>query len=514
MAPELPNLPNRRRNRATNFFGGGQRGLSPIIRPGRTNRFVRPATPRIAAPQTIQSQPQRGSRDQTNIQSGSPTRFGKANGIDYLNFFGSKKNTKILKKAIVRLKDLLVEGFKVAKGLRASIANIVEQLKGFGGKAAKGFGILGIIAAIVAAVGALFGPQIRATYDWVVEKGGQILTWIQGAAENFKAIWNTISDLAGRLSFGLIQIPQFEGPDAPMIEDDLGSESNISEPSALSGIGNFLNLGNIGSVFNNQNRSTSAESSSGSTAAPASAPSGGSRTQSQVAQTLVSEFKEQGLSSEGAKLATAEIGRENSLNRDLILGSHMDGPNRAYGAVSWQGGREKVLFDELEKRGIQPTAEGLANSGDEGIRANAAAMIREIQNRGHSELLGLLKKQNLTDDDRQRVRYLMKNQYFIYNKKIPLSRSEEWYNRIDNFGLQSAAPRVVPPAQRTARANITSIVLPASQQVASAPSRPQQVINPSASTSSGTSPTIAFYDPSNADSFSSLSSKMTYNIVG
>lgn len=512
MAPELPNLPNRRRNRATNFFGGGQRGLSPIIRPGRTNRFVRPATPRIAAPQTIQSQPQRGSRDQTNIQSGSPTRFGKANGIDYLNFFGSKKNTKILKKAIVRLKDLLVEGFKVAKGLRASIANIVEQLKGFGGKAAKGFGILGIVAAIVAAIGALFGPQIKATYDWVVEKGGEILTWIQGAAENFKAIWNTISDLASKVSFGLIQIPQFEGLDAPMIEDDLGSESNISEPSALSGIGNFLNLGNIGNVFNNQNRSTSAESSSGSTAPPA--PSGGSRTQSQVAQTLVSEFKDQGLSSEGAKLATAEIGRENSLNRDLILGSHMDGPNRAYGAISWQGGREKVLFDELERRGIQPTAEGLANSGDEGIRANAAAMIREIQSRGHSELLGLLKKQNLTDDDRQRVRYLMKNQYFIYNNKIPLSRSEEWYNRIDNFGLQSAAPRVVPPAQRTARANITSIVLPAQQQVASVPSRPQQVINPSASTSSGTSPTIAFYDPSNADSFSSLSSKMTYNIVG
>ena len=493
MAPELPNLPNNRRNRATNFFGGNQRGLSPIVRPNRVNRSVRPAASRSAVPEVV--------------QSGSPTRFGKANGIDYLNFFGSKKNTKILKKAIVRLKDLLVEGFKVAKGLRASIANIVEQLKGFGGKAAKGFGILGIIAAIVAAVGALFGPQIKATYDWVVEKGSEILTWIQGAAENFKAIWNTISDLAGKVSFGLIQIPQFEGQNAPMIEDDLGNDSNISEPSGLSGFGNFLNLGNLFNKQTTQNRSTTAPSGGSTTA-----PSGGSRTQSQVAQTLVSEFRDQGLSSEGAKLATAEIGRENSLNRNLILGSHMDGPNRAYGAISWQGGREKVLFDELEKRGIPATAEGLAGSGDEGIRANAAAMIREMHNRGHSELLGLLQKQNLTDDDKQRVRYLMKNQYFIYNKKIPLTRSKEWYDRIDSFGLQSAAPTVVPPAQRTARANVTTMILPGSQQVAAAPSRPQQMFSPSGS--SGSSPTIAFYDPSNADSFSSLSSKMTYNIVG
>ena len=489
MAPELPNLPNNRRNRATNFFGGNQRGLSPIVRPNRVNRSVRPAAPRSAIPETI--------------QSGSPTRFGKANGIDYLNFFGNKKNTKILKRAIVRLKDLLVEGFKVAKGLRASIANIIEQLKGFGGKAAKGFGILGIIAAIVAAVGALFGPQIKATYDWVVEKGSEILTWIQGAAENFKAIWNTISDLASKVSFGLIQIPQFDGMEPPgQIEDDLGGGSDMSEPSGLSGFGKFLNLGGL---FNKNKPSETRTR-------PATGSTGGSRTQTQVAQTLVAEFKNQGLSSEGAKLATAEIGRENSLNRDLILGSHMDGPNRAWGAISWQGGREKVLFDELKKRGIAATPEGLAGSGDEGIRANAAAMIREIQNRGHSELLKLLKKPNLTDDDKSRVRYLMKNQYFIYNKSIPLTRSKEWYDRVDSFGLQSAAPRVSPPEQRVAKANVTTMVLPGSQQVAAAPSRPQQMFNPSGS--SGSSPTIAFYDPSNADSFSSLSSKMTYNIVG
>ena len=86
-----------------------------------------------------------------------------------------------------------------------------------------------------------------------------------------------------------------------------------------------------------------------SNAAPTSA------SQKEVANLLTGEFKAQGLSEEGAKLATAEIGRENSLRRDLILGTHMDNGVKAYGAVSWQGGREQVLLDELKARGIYPT---------------------------------------------------------------------------------------------------------------------------------------------------------------
>ena len=50
------------------------------------------------------------------------------------------------------------------------------------------------------------------------------------------------------------------------------------------------------------------------------------------------------------------------------------------------------------------------------------------------------------------------------------------------------------------------------QQIAQAPPRPQRIFNPSAS-NGGTSPTVAFYSPSNSDSFAQLSSKATYNIV-
>ena len=174
---------------------------------------------------------------------------------------------------------------------------------------------------------------------------------------------------------------------------------------------------------------------------PSTTNSGGgtnsSASQQEVADVMGSEFEAQGLSEEGAKLALAEIGRENSLSRSLILGTHDDGGKTAYGAVSWQGGREKVLFDELKARGIDPTVDGLAGSGDEGLRANAAAMVKEIAARGHTELLDLLKKPNLTDAEKDKVRQLFKDQYFVYNKGISIQRSRDWYETV---GKMSQTP--------------------------------------------------------------------------
>ena len=163
----------------------------------------------------------------------------------------------------------------------------------------------------------------------------------------------------------------------------------------------------------------------------------------EVAEVMTSEFKSQGLSDEGARLALAEIGRENSLRKDLILGTHDDGGVKAYGAVSWQGGREKVLMDELRARGIDPSEAGLAGSGDEGLKANAAAMIKEISARGHTELLELLKKPNLTEAEKDRVRHLFKEEYFVYNQSIPLQRSRDWYETVG--GLNATPP--TPPGE-------------------------------------------------------------------
>lgn len=197
--------------------------------------------------------------------------------------------------------------------------------------------------------------------------------------------------------------------------------------------------GNAGNT-NRRGRTTSGSSTTGGGGTT------GSSSQKEVASTLQSEFKAQGLSAEGAKLATAEIGRENSLNKGLILGSHDDGGKTAYGAVSWQGGREKVLFDELKARGIDPSAAGLAGSGNEGIKANAAAMVKEIKARGHTELLNLLKKPTLTDAEKDKVRQLFKDQYFVYNESIPIQRSRDWYETVDKLGTPTSPPKPPPKA--------------------------------------------------------------------
>lgn len=169
-----------------------------------------------------------------------------------------------------------------------------------------------------------------------------------------------------------------------------------------------------------------------------------SASQKEVAGVMGEEFENQGLSEEGAKLALAEIGRENSLSRSLILGTHDDGGVKAYGAVSWQGGREKALMDELKARGIDPSEAGLAGSGDEGLRANAAAMVKEIAARGHTELLDLLKKPNLTNAEKDKVRKLFKDQYFVYNKGISLQRSRDWYETVGAMSQQPTPPDTDP----------------------------------------------------------------------
>jgi hypothetical protein len=172
-----------------------------------------------------------------------------------------------------------------------------------------------------------------------------------------------------------------------------------------------------------------------------------SEKQQDVAKLMYNELvNNQKMSPDAAKLMIAEIGRENSLNRSTILGTHDDGGKTAYGAVSWQGGREQMLMDNLEAAGHSPSVEGLKNSGDAGVKINAATMLQDIQQRGidyggeHQELADLLGKEDLNDGDKDRVRKLMKTRYFVYNKSIPLQRSRDWSETVDKMTLGSAPP--------------------------------------------------------------------------
>ena len=155
----------------------------------------------------------------------------------------------------------------------------------------------------------------------------------------------------------------------------------------------------------------------------------------EIAVMLVDEFKKQGLSQTGAQLAAAELMRETGLEQGLILGSHDDGGVEAFGAGSWQGGREDALFAHLESLGINK--DDIANSGEKGIRGNASFLVEEIASRGNAELMELLKKPNLSKEEQDRVRQLFKDAYFVYHQDIPLTRSEDALRYImETLGVQ------------------------------------------------------------------------------
>lgn len=173
--------------------------------------------------------------------------------------------------------------------------------------------------------------------------------------------------------------------------------------------------------------------------------------QQEVAGLMYEELvTNQGVSPDAAKLMISEMGRENGLNRSTILGTHDDGGETAYGAVSWQGGREQMLMDNLEAAGHSPNVEGLRASGDEGVQINAATMLQDIKQRGkdyggeHQELADLMAKDSLNDGEKDRVRSLMKSRYFIYSPSIPLQRSRDWSDTVDKMTLGSAEPPTPP----------------------------------------------------------------------
>ena len=153
---------------------------------------------------------------------------------------------------------------------------------------------------------------------------------------------------------------------------------------------------------------------------------------------LIDEFKKQGMSEEGAQLAVAELMRETSLNQDLILGSYDDGGVEAFGAGSWQGGREDALFAHLEKLGIR--RDQIETSGEKGIRGNASFLVEEIASRGNKELIALLQKPSLSKEEQNRVRELFKEEYFRYHDSIPLDRSEDALKDIHNLlGVETSS---------------------------------------------------------------------------
>jgi hypothetical protein len=71
-------------------------------------------------------------------------------------------------------------------------------------------------------------------------------------------------------------------------------------------------------------------------------------------QSVMKAFEKAGLSKNQARIITAEVGRENSFNPNVVFGAHTDDSNKKtnVGLLSWQNGREAPLLARLKSKGL------------------------------------------------------------------------------------------------------------------------------------------------------------------
>ncbi|SCC09463.1 MULTISPECIES: phage tail tip lysozyme [Snodgrassella] len=96
------------------------------------------------------------------------------------------------------------------------------------------------------------------------------------------------------------------------------------------------------------------------------------------AQQVYASLREHGMSVQQARIMTAEIGRENSFNPDLLFGSHTDPKNGAMnvGLISWQGSRAKKLLALLTSKGLYKNGE--MTKSKESLDTMVEFMLSEI----------------------------------------------------------------------------------------------------------------------------------------
>lgn len=73
---------------------------------------------------------------------------------------------------------------------------------------------------------------------------------------------------------------------------------------------------------------------------------------SKTQQAFYDVFRSKGLSHNQSMAIMANIQAENSWDDRYVFGTHQDGKRTAYGALSWQGGREALMLKELQQAGL------------------------------------------------------------------------------------------------------------------------------------------------------------------
>ena len=155
-------------------------------------------------------------------------------GINYVQFFGSKKNSKILKKSLKSIRDSLVATFAIAKMLRSEVSKNVKLI---GEKTKKKKGLFGLgLGGILGLVSLLANPIVLSALgigaglvgggfliNFLIQNRDQIADFIMNKA---KGLYNTLQGLVTEVLRDFLG-DRFKDPATRNIEVE--SEKNIEE---------------------------------------------------------------------------------------------------------------------------------------------------------------------------------------------------------------------------------------------------------------------------------------------
>tara|TARA_R100001015_G_C4628386_1_gene188523 strand:- start:730 stop:2202 length:1473 start_codon:yes stop_codon:yes gene_type:complete len=155
-------------------------------------------------------------------------------GINYVQFFGSKKNSKILKKSLKSIRDSLVATFAIAKMLRSEVSKNVKLI---GEKTKKKKGLFGLgLGGILGLVSLLANPIVLGALgigaglvgggfliNFLIQNRDQIADFIMNKA---KGLYNTLQGLVTEVLRDFLG-DRFKDPATRNIEVE--SEKNIEE---------------------------------------------------------------------------------------------------------------------------------------------------------------------------------------------------------------------------------------------------------------------------------------------
>ena len=114
---------------------------------------------------------------------------------------------------------------------------------------------------------------------------------------------------------------------------------------------------------------------------------------------LYDSFRKQGFDHSASAALTANVGRENGYNPDIMFGSHIDSNRANYGFFSYNQGRGKEFLQEAVKAGVWDDRAKKVIQNKQGIDFMASFAVQEMQRKPeYKKAFAALKDPNLPAD--------------------------------------------------------------------------------------------------------------------